>query len=47
MEVDLWESADTADLMYRIDNMRQFGRTKRMTGEALAIGLWQLISFMN
>ena len=37
MEIDLWERTGTADLMYRIDNMRQIGRTRRMTGEALAM----------
>ena len=45
MKVDLWERTDTTDLMYRIDNMRQFGRTKRMTGEALAMATNKVLKF--
>jgi hypothetical protein len=37
MEVDLWERTGTADLMYRIDNMRQISGAERMIGESMAI----------
>ncbi|CAB4020613.1 Hypothetical predicted protein [Paramuricea clavata] len=37
MEVDLSARTSTADLIYRIGNIRQIGGVKRMTGKSLAI----------